>query len=108
MNQDNLGLGLQGTPHKAQGTSDNFKADNPVAKTLNIIGFGTFAVGTLGGIIMSAKLESFIWLFICLTGSFISGMIFIALAEIIKQLQVQNQIAIEQLQHIQNGPNNNL
>ena len=63
------------------------KSQNAIAKIFAIISYVIFGLGGLGGIIILFAEDAFIGL-ICLVSVFITGMMFLALAEIIHLLQI--------------------
>ena len=62
-------------------------SSNTIAKIFSIIAIITFILGGIGSIIIMANADEMIGL-ICLISVFVSGMLFMGLAEIIKLLQI--------------------
>ena len=65
----------------------NRDGENSVGVILTIIAWLTFILGFISGIIFGVSTEGFVITLICWAGSFVSGMTFIGLAEIIKLLE---------------------
>lgn len=63
------------------------KSTNTIAKIFSVIAIATFVLGAIGSVIIMANADEIIGL-ACLISTFVSGMLFLALSEIIKLLQI--------------------
>lgn len=83
--------------------------ENKISKTLNIIGIMTIAIGIFGSLILSIKLDSDVPIIFIVGGiaSFVAGMFFIGLSEIISLIQKNVDKQNEILEYVKNKKTEN-